>query len=161
MNLLADYEKEKNFTSLDEVCDPFSSIMASILSQYPFTLPDDSENIRALLYSLGYSIGKWIYLMDALDDWKDDITNNNFNPLNTIYNPHNIPFNNIINLVLEEIDFIIFNCLNNCSEYIKLLPFKKHYSIIENVINLGMVEQYYTVIYKIKELLNIKEASAT
>lgn len=161
MELLSNYEKNKNFSTLDEVCHPFSLIMASILSEYPFSLSDDSDETRLILYELGYSIGKWIYLMDALDDWKDDIDNNNFNPLNVIYNPNNLPFYDIVNLVIEDIDFIIFNCLSNCSEYIKVLPFKKHYSIIDNVINLGMVEQYYTVIYKIKKLLNLKEASAT
>ena len=61
----------------------------------------------------------------------------------------------------EDIDFIIFSCLNNCSEYIKALPFKKHYPIIENVIDLGMPKSYYAVIFKLKELLNLKEASVT
>lgn len=99
--------------------------------------------------------------MDALDDWHDDLNNDKFNPLNIIYNGNSIPFEDIINLVIEDIDFIIFSCLNNCSEYIKALPFKKHYPIIENVIDLGMPKSYYAVIFKLKELLNLKEASVT
>ena len=63
--------------------------------------------------------------------------------------------------VIEDIDFIIFSCLNNCSEYMKALPLKRHYTIIENVIDLGMPESYYSVIFKLKELLNLKETSVT
>ena len=161
MTILSEYEKNLNFTSLDEVCHPFSVIIASILSLYPYSFPDDNAKIRETLYNLGYSIGKWIYLMDALDDWHDDLDNDKFNPLNTIYNGNSIPFEDIINLVIEDIDFIIFSCLNNCSEYIKALPFKKHYPIIENVIDLGMPKSYYAVIFKLKELLNLKETSVT
>ena len=161
MTILSEYEKNLNFTSLDEVCHPFSVIIASILSLYPYSFPDDNAKIREALYNLGYSIGKWIYLMDALDDWHDDLDNDKFNPLNTIYNGNSIPFEDIINLVIEDIDFIIFSCLNNCSEYIKALPFKKHYPIIENVIDLGMPKSYYAVIFKLKELLNLKETSVT
>ena len=161
MTILSEYEKNLNFTSLDEVCHPFSVIIASILSLYPYSFPDDNAKIREALYNLGYSIGKWIYLMDALDDWHDDLDNDKFNPLNTIYNGNSIPFEDIINLVIEDIDFIIFSCLNNCSEHIKALPFKKHYPIIENVIDLGMPKSYYAVIFKLKELLNLKETSVT
>ena len=161
MTILSKYEKQLDFASLDEVCHPFSVIMASILSLYPYSLPDDSPKIRETLYNLGYSIGKWIYLMDALDDWKDDLDNDRFNPLNAIYNVNSIPFEDILNLVIEDIDFIIFSCLNNCSEYMKALPLKRHYTIIENVIDLGMPESYYSVIFKLKELLNLKETSVT
>ena len=35
MTILSEYEKNLNFTSLDEVCHPFSVIIASILSLYP------------------------------------------------------------------------------------------------------------------------------
>ncbi|MCQ2968637.1 MAG: DUF5685 family protein [Clostridium sp.] len=161
MDILSGYEKNLNFTSLDEVCHPFSVIMASILSLYPYSFQNDSSKTRETLYNLGYSIGKWIYLMDALDDWNDDLNNNRFNPLNAIYNVNSIPFKDIINSVIEDIDFIIFSCLNNCNEYMKALPFKKHYSIIENVINLGMPQSYYSIIFKLKDLINLKEASST
>ena len=43
----------------------------------------------------------------------------------------------------------------------KALPLKRHYTIIENVIDLGMPESYYSVIFKLKELLNLKETSVT
>lgn len=108
MTILSEYEKNLNFTSLDEVCHPFSVIIASILSLYPYSFPDDNAKIRETLYNLGYSIGKWIYLMDALDDWHDDLDNDKFNPLNTIYNGNSIPFEDIINLVIEDIDILSF-----------------------------------------------------
>ena len=72
-------EKSKELSSLYEITHPFSDIMGSILSNFPYKFEDDSHILRENLYSLGYFIGKWIYLIDALDDLKDDINSNNFN----------------------------------------------------------------------------------
>ena len=130
--------------------------MGSILLNFPYKFEDDSEILRKNLYSLGYFIGKWIYLIDALDDLKEDMDNNNFNPYNVLYNSNSLDFNKLILSCINEIDFYISNCLVNCSELLKNIPFKKHYSIIDNVINLGMINKYYEVLNKIPKSENNK-----
>ena len=149
-------EANKSFTSLDEICHPFSDIMGSILKEYPYTIADDSTSLRENLYWLGYFIGKWIYLMDAVDDLKDDMENSKFNPFITLYNKDgDLDFPRLINKILEEIDLNIITCLTSCADYIKLIPFKKHRDIIENTINLGMMDKYYSILNKISETLNL------
>ncbi len=156
ITILSNLENSKQISSLDEITHPFSDIMGSILLNFPYKFEDDSEILRKNLYSLGYFIGKWIYLIDALDDLKEDMDNNNFNPYNVLYNSNSLDFNKLILSCINEIDFYISNCLVNCSELLKNIPFKKHYSIIDNVINLGMINKYYEVLNKISKSENNK-----
>ena len=73
LKLLSELEENKNFTSIDEIANPFSLIVAKILELYPETFEGDCQDIRYELYDLGYALGKWIYLIDALDDLKEDM----------------------------------------------------------------------------------------
>ena len=82
-------EVEKRFSSIDEIAHPFSEIVGKILNLYPEEFEGDSEEIRGNLYELGYSLGKWIYIIDALDDLKEDMEKNKFNPINYLYNTNN------------------------------------------------------------------------
>lgn len=160
LNLISNFEKTKAFSSLDEISHPFGDIMACVLSDFPYKFEEDSKILRDNLYSLGYFIGKWIYLIDALDDLKDDMSTNNFNPYNILYNTQNLSYEDLISYCIEDIDFSILNSLVNCSEILKNIPFKKHYSIIENVINLGMLNKYYEVLNKYP-FINIKKINTS
>lgn len=152
INILSRLEETKNFSSLDEITHPFSDIMGCILSNFPYSFEEDSNKLRDDLYNLGYFIGKWIYLIDALDDLKTDMNSNKFNPFNVLFNTNSLQFEDLILSCINEIDFYISNCLINCSELIRVIPFKKHYNIIDNVINLGMITKYYELLNKIPNI---------
>ena len=70
LNILSNLEKNKEFSSIDEISHPFSLIVAKILELYPEKVDSDCDELRYNLYDLGYALGKWIYLIDALDDLK-------------------------------------------------------------------------------------------
>ena len=70
---LSKLETSKNFSSIDEISHPFSNLVGIILKGYPGKLIDDSDKLRNTLYNFGYTLGKWIYLIDALDDLKEDM----------------------------------------------------------------------------------------
>ena len=93
LNMLSNLEKNKEFSSIDEISHPFSLIVAKILELYPEEIDDDSDELRYELYDLGYALGKWIYLIDALDDLKEDIEKDKFNPINYLYNKNTISLN--------------------------------------------------------------------
>ena len=156
LNMLSNLEKNKEFSSIDEISHPFSLIVAKILELYPEKVDDDCDELRYELYDLGYALGKWIYLIDALDDLKDDLNTNNFNPYNVLFNSNSLSFDELILSCINEIDFYISNCLVNCSDFLKIIPFKKHYSIIDNVINLGIINKYYEILNKIPAIENNK-----
>ena len=146
LNKLSLLEKEKNFNSIDEICDPFSLIVANILKFYPEEIDNDSEELRDNLYSLGYAIGKWIYVIDALDDLEEDINNDKFNPINYLYNKENKPYKEFIQEIKPRIEFTILNCGYNCKESLERLPLKRNKEILENIISLGMMDKYTKIV---------------
>lgn len=70
--------------TIDEAADPTASMLSLICSSIPenfqLELSLDLEKQKRVLSSLGYFLGRWIYLMDAADDFEDDEKNGGFNP---------------------------------------------------------------------------------
>ncbi|SFD37126.1 DUF5685 family protein [Clostridium uliginosum] len=145
-------EQDKNFTSIDEICDPFSKLVGDILKDYPYKLNDDNETLRNILYSLGYSIGKWIYLIDALDDLKSDIEKNKFNPINFLYNKENLNYTELVTLIKPRIEFTILNCACTCKDNLSKLNLNKNKDILHNIIELGLMDKYINIIDKAYEI---------
>ena len=61
--------------SIDMVCEPFAKMLEE-LSKVAL-----KEKSSASSEKLFYYIGKWIYLIDALDDYEKDVKKGNYNPL--------------------------------------------------------------------------------
>lgn len=135
-------EVEKRFSSIDEIAHPFSEIVGKILNLYPEEFEGDSEEIRGNLYELGYSLGKWIYIIDALDDLKEDMEKNKFNPINYLYNTNNKTYEELMGEIRDRMEFTIFNCGYTCRNALENLPIKRNKEILENIISLGMMDKY-------------------
>ena len=60
---------------LDMAAEPTANMLKTILS-----CEGRDESERLVLGNLGYHLGRWIYLMDAADDYEDDVKSGNFNP---------------------------------------------------------------------------------
>ena len=71
---LAELEKRK-CPSLDEPADIFGVLLAGAAEEA------SSEEQRRILYQILYHLGRWIYLIDAADDLKDDMKSGGYNPL--------------------------------------------------------------------------------
>ncbi|MGL4108474.1 DUF5685 family protein [Clostridium sp. LP20] len=149
LDKLHSLESSCNFSSLDEVAHPFSYIIGKVLEECPFELNEDTKEIRHKLYDFGYFFGKWIYILDALDDLKDDMKNGKFNPIAKVYNNKTLSYDNLITKVKANIDFTLMTLASNCSELLKELPIKKNNEIIDNVINLGLIEKYMNISSKL------------
>ena len=147
---LSTLEANKNFSSIDEICHPFSNIVGKILELYPNKIFNDSKEKRDLLFSFGYTLGKWIYLIDALDDLEDDIKKNKFNPINYLYNKENLSYDDLLNLTKSTLEFSILNCAYNCQTLLDQLEIKKHKNTLDNIISLGMMHRYTIVSKKCK-----------
>ena len=137
LNDLSVLENNKSFTSLDEICDPFSKLVGTVLKNYPYKLIDDSDSLRHILYTLGYSIGKWIYLIDALDDLKKDMEEKKFNPINFLYNKDNMIYDDFIECIKPRIEFTILNCGYSIKENIMQLNLTRNKDILYNIVDLG------------------------
>ncbi|GIM30689.1 hypothetical protein CPJCM30710_33550 [Clostridium polyendosporum] len=144
-------EAEDNHNSLDEIAHPFSELTGLLIKSYPYQLDGDCEELRENLYWLGYNLGKWIYLIDALDDLKEDMQSNSFNAINISLNKDNLPFNNFYNSIKHRIDFSLLTCSSQCYNAFKQLKLQKNYNIIDNILKLGLVERYEKVLSKYEE----------
>ncbi|MGN0144466.1 MAG: DUF5685 family protein [Clostridium sp.] len=146
LNDLSMLENNKSFNSLDEICDPFANLVGIIFRDYPYELIDDSEELRNILFSLGYSIGKWIYLIDALDDLKKDMSQKKFNPLDFLYNKDNMTYEDLIKSIESRIEFTILNCGYSIKENLSRLDIKRNKDILYNIVELGLMDKYLKVV---------------
>lgn len=71
--------ERQNEASADKVADAFGVMMQRILSVLPL------KNKSEALSRFAYFIGKWIYLIDALDDFEKDVKKNAYNVFRFAY----------------------------------------------------------------------------
>lgn len=80
INLLENRESD-----LDELLNLFGQYFATLFKMY-FSASDFEKNSQYYdINNLLFNYGKWIYLMDAYDDYADDKKNGEFNLLNFLY----------------------------------------------------------------------------
>ncbi|QAT39019.1 DUF5685 family protein [Clostridium sp. JN-9] len=127
-------ESNSSEKSLDELSHNFAHITGIILSSY---LEGFNEN----LYTLGYNLGKWIYIIDAYDDLKKDMENHRFNAINSCYNVNHSPFEVFKKSIDKRIDFILTNCGRQCADQLTKIPLKKNKELLYNILNLGLIEK--------------------
>lgn len=138
-------EQSKAFTSLDEISHPTAEMVAHIMSHYPYALKEDTPALREALYDFGYALGKWIYIIDALDDLEKDMTKGHFNPLNVLYNPDGSPYEVLIGKIHDQVSFTLLNCGYNCLHTLQALPLVRNRAILTNIVKLGMMDEYTKV----------------
>lgn len=74
--ILSEYEKNGS-SSLDDTADAFGKILAALFT--PDFITDEKQ--RRALEWLGFNLGKWIYMIDAVNDLEKDIKSSSYNPL--------------------------------------------------------------------------------
>jgi hypothetical protein len=107
---------------LDMACDPTAKMLGTLLK-----LEGKSESDKRIYYQLGYGIGRWIYLIDAVDDYDKDIKKGNFNP----FSLYKDDLNNIMEKNLSQSLAMAYDAYN----LIDIVDFK---GIIDNVILKGL-----------------------
>ena len=73
MKMQAETEKKKS-AGIDEAAHPSADALGRVIA-----LGFD-ENRAQNLYSLGYMVGRFVYILDAADDLESDIRSGNYNP---------------------------------------------------------------------------------
>lgn len=120
---------EKNSTAdIDMSAEPTSRALSKIFS-YPL------DNNKEELSNMGYCLGKWIYLIDAVDDLEKDKKSGNFNPLIT---DCDIDENSSLEALRKEIEPILCNCISVAYDNYKKLSIKRFDGVLDNIIRLGL-----------------------
>jgi hypothetical protein len=115
--------EKQNCREIDKIADPTAKALSQILM-----LCSDDKSQQRVLERLGYCLGRYIYLLDAFCDLKDDIKNGSYNVLK------NKPQAEVNEYIKSQIYF----CINEAAKAFELLNIKKYKSILGNIIYLGL-----------------------
>ena len=126
---LVSYEKE-GLDSIDVVCDPFAKILEDVST---FVFKDKATEYTKGLF---YAIGKWVYLIDALDDYDKDVKNNNFNVLYNAYKEQD--FISLIKNRKGDICFIFNSIFAQILDNYKNITMKYNTDLVHNIITRGI-----------------------
>ena len=85
----------------------------------------DDQTEKRILHRLGYMLGRYMYLCDAIDDLDDDIKKNRFNPLRNY--PDDSEFDAVLRFTAAE--------AANAYALLKVRHFKE---ILDNIMFLGL-----------------------
>lgn len=153
-------EVEKNPScSLDRACDPMARCLGLIVQ----TFSDDSKT-QKILYRIGYMVGRYIYIMDALDDLNRDYKTGTFNPFLNKYSRNGLTKSSKIDDNIKEEIFKNALCALNFSvaqlaQAFELLEFNDYKPIVKNIIYLGLKSVEKKVFHKYSQKLEILEDS--
>ncbi len=117
---LSKLEKEHS-GNVDKTAEAFATLMEVL-----FTGFYKDKSMNRILGQFGKGLGKWIYVIDALDDYSKDIVKKQYNPL--IYRKTGF----------ENIDVLLYNYLAETMMAYDLLEINKNQGIIENVLFKGL-----------------------
>ena len=125
-------ELEKaNSDRLDMVCEPSARMIAELSA---LALGDKAtENTDKLFYYLG----KWIYLVDALDDYDKDVKKGNYNVLYLFY--EKVPtVKELMKTRGEDINFTFSEIFAGLKQSLSSCKFYFNHDLIDNVILRGL-----------------------
>jgi hypothetical protein len=125
---LLKYEKT-NGDSIDLAADPFATMMQELVKVLVGEMADES------ILSLAYDLGKWVYLIDALDDFNKDKKKGNFNVFVNSY-PNIDRKESLIKEKGSELIFVFGTILNNINLAVSKLKFNFNHDLIDNIENI-------------------------
>ena len=125
------FELEKaGCASLDMAADPFGLMIAD-LSDYCL-----GESATGYTCKLFYGVGKWVYLIDALDDYDKDVKKKNYNPFYAAFGDANRAAMLAGNG--EEVEFVFKSVFAENAESLKNIKFYFNRDLTDNIILRGM-----------------------
>ena len=117
-------EKE-SCNDIDAAAEPTSNVLS-----YIFSVCSDNDNDKRALARLGYCLGKFIYLTDAIEDYEKDIKKGRYNPF----------IGCAEGMIRAERN--IYFCINEAINVFELINFFKLKNILGNIIYMGLEESF-------------------
>lgn len=118
--------------SLDEAAEPTAQLL-----EFLFTMDTRDERQKRVLARLGYCLGRWIYVMDAVDDLEEDLRHGCYNPLALSAGLAEWDEERV-RAVREKARLSLNACLAECKAAYELLEIRRFDGILRNVLEWGM-----------------------
>ena len=132
---LAQLEEQK-CDNIDEVSSRFGELLAEVFSLAPFPFMD--EGTKKAMYHLGYNLGRWIYVADAVDDLEKDYKKDRYN----VYLQRSFDdINGHRQRIREEAQFNMNYTLYEACKAYELLDIKRDKGLIDNIMYEGLAKK--------------------
>lgn len=116
--------ERENCGKLDLVADAFADVMEVLFQGY--YKEGECESLQRILGQMGRWLGRWIYIIDALDDYEKDVKDGAYNPLR------------FREWGLAGLGDLLYDSLAEITFAYDLLDIKKNAGIIENILFMGL-----------------------
>ena len=117
-------------TSIDRASDPFAQMLKEIGE---FVLGEEVIGGDRFFYYLG----KWIYLIDALDDYEKDIKSGSYNPFYYSYGKKRTK-KELLGENGKDVSFVFAEIFSSLTEANREIKWKFNHDLIDNIINKGI-----------------------
>ena len=113
--------------STDAVADTYARLLGTVF--------EDVDVLQShVLYDLGYSLGRWVYLIDAAEDWEKDEAAGE-------YNVYACRYEKRTQSAQQEILRSMQYSLAQAAQALEKLSLQKNKELLQNIIYLGLREQ--------------------
>ena len=117
--------------SIDRVADPFSRMLAEMTE---WVLKD---KFTPAISDFCYHVGKWIYLIDALDDLAEDFKKQRYNPFLAAFDDY-VTRETFINRHREEIESYFTSAMSRINQRLDEIPFAFNTDLLKNITAQGL-----------------------
>ncbi len=130
-----------NCDSIDMIADPFGNMMQEIVKILM------QEKITQEISELAYCLGKWIYLIDALDDFDKDKKKKNYNVFVCAYNDVKNQ-DELICKYKQDLVLVFSSVLSQIGELTSKINYNFNHDLIDNVLYRGLSAQTKRIMEK-------------
>ncbi|MEG1509274.1 MAG: DUF5685 family protein [Clostridia bacterium] len=136
-------QEKANCASPDKVAHPFANMLAQLGQE---VLQEKcTESIKVFMYN----IGKWIYLVDAIDDIAQDFKDKSYNVFLVDYNF--ISKEQFLQDKKETLELILFGCYNIIKENYANITLADNNGVVTNIVWYGLLQRTKEILRSIEK----------
>ncbi len=114
--------ENKRCGNIDEIANESALMLAEVVVANPYV---ESSS----LFEFAYNIGRWVYLIDALDDLEKDIKRGRYNPIAAAYGHE---------YRREDVEYSLMFSLKQASYHYCSLKLNRHKEVLDNIMYAGL-----------------------
>lgn len=121
--------------SVDETADAFAVLLRDLIAVL------SGEKCNSAVERFSYALGKWVYLMDAVDDVSEDKQKKRFNPFLVSFGGDFSSKKEFLDKFNEDLSLLLYNCYNQMVAAYNNIEVKVAEGVLSNVVYLGLKAQ--------------------
>ena len=129
-----------NSPSIDQAAEPFAQLLQTLAAACA-----EGEGQKRVLERFGYCLGRWVYLMDAVDDLAEDLEKGRYNPYIGMRHLQKGDEDGVKETRAYAL-YTLNACLAECKAAYDLLEIRRFDGILRNILEEGMAHTQKRVI---------------